>query len=411
MDVVREQRLTEEGPYLVSWNLTGRCNLSCPHCYMDSGRKSFITELTTEEIRLGIHGLSNLNRPMMLILSGGEPMLRKDIFEIVEDSNRAGLITVLGSNGTLLTLENLKLLKGAGLNGVGISIDSCDRSYHDSFRGLDGAWELSMEALRTSREIGIETLMDVTLTDQNWMEIDNLVETGASIGVKAIHFFFLICTGRAMKTSISMKNYGMALKHIADVSIRERRLMVRARCAPHVYRILHEAEHFIPQGTRGCPAGRSYIRIDPEGYVTPCPYMDLPIGNIREELLSILWEKSPVLRSLRTGNYKGRCGLCEYREICGGCRARAFAEKGDYMEEDFLCDYFPRGGEMVRPQESFKGQLAWTPEAKEKVRKAPFFIQSMIVKMVEARARGKGIDLITPTFLDEIKAQTGIHPK
>ncbi|MBT9167179.1 MAG: Antilisterial bacteriocin subtilosin biosynthesis protein AlbA [Syntrophomonadaceae bacterium] len=404
--------MSDYKPYLVSWNLTKRCNLSCPHCYIDSNPPSeggLNSELTRQEARFVIDELSYLNTSLMLVLSGGEPMLREDIFDIVEYASQAGFITVLGSNGTLLTCESLKMLKDAGLKGVGISIDSPENTYHDSFRGLEGAWELSMAALRDAKGIGLETLMDVTVTEQNWQEIDDLVEIGVSLGAKAINFFFLICTGRAMKTDISTSSYDRTIRHIAEISVKEKRLMVRARCAPHIYRILHEKGVTIPEGTKGCLAGRHYMRIDPEGNVTPCPYMPLVVGTVRERSLSSIWEDSPHLRLMREGSYKGRCGVCEYGDLCGGCRARALIGRGDFMEEDSLCTYLPSGKSKVVLKDTFQSDqsdLLWEDKAKDRIKKIPIFMRGMITRVIEAKARERGISLITSELIDELKSHS-----
>lgn len=361
------------------------------------------SELTVQEARLVIDELSYINDRLMLVLSGGEPLLRKDIYEIVEYASSGGFITVLGTNGILLTKERVKLLKGAGLRGVGVSIDSVNPNEHDRFRGSEGAWELSVSGLRYAREAGIETQIDATLTDRNYQEIDSFVEFGVGLGVKAINFFFLICTGRAMKTDISTDIYETALNSVAKKIIKERRLMVRARCAPHIYRILYEEGYSIPPGTRGCLAGRSYMRIDPEGNVTPCPYMPLVIGNVRNLSLIEIWGGSPHLKLLREGNYKGRCGLCEYTEICGGCRARAYIEKKDIMEEDSLCTYVPSGREKVYIKMDESSDVRWDEKAKERIKNIPTFMQNMIVRMIESKAKERGINIITSEFIDELK--------
>lgn len=402
----------ENQPYIVSWNLTKRCNLACPHCYIESDGTGDTCrpELTREEARFVVDELSYLNKHLMLILSGGEPMLRDDIYEIVENAGRAGFITVLGSNGTLLTRENLRALKDAGLKGVGISIDSPEPGYHDGFRGLQGAWELSMSALREAREAGLETLIDVTITEENRTRLRDFVEMGARLHAKAVNFFFLVCTGRAMKMDIGPGNYVQALREISSLFKGERRLMVRARCAPHIYRILHEDGFPLPEGTKGCLAGRQYMRIDPEGNVTPCPYMPLTVGNVRERSLSSLWEDAPYLKLIRKGRYKGRCSTCEYAEVCGGCRARALADSGDFMGEDSFCDYVPRGTGKIVLSPVIRGELEWTEEARQRTKKAPFFMQSVIVKIIEEQARKKGITRITTEVIDEIKrGSSDIH--
>jgi len=205
-----------EIPYIVSWNVTQRCNLSCPHCYIDACSATD-NELSTEEARFVIDELSYLNKHLMLVLSGGEPMLRQDIFHIVEYASEAGIIVVMGSNGTLLTEENLLDLSRAGLRGIGISIDSTNAKKHDQFRGINGSWDLSINAILKANYAGLETQMDVTLTDQNWEEIDSFISLGKDLGVKAVNFFFLICTGRALKTNISTQNYARALQRITEL--------------------------------------------------------------------------------------------------------------------------------------------------------------------------------------------------
>ncbi len=402
--------MSEFKPYIVSWNVTRRCNLFCPHCYIDSTQrpKENNSELNTDEARHLIDELSYINQRLMLVLSGGEPLLREDIYGIIEYASRQGFIPVLGTNGILLTKERIRLLKEAGLRGAGVSIDSVDPKEHDRFRGLDGAWELSTCGLRYLREAGIETQIDVTITMRNYHEIDRFIEFGAEIGVKAVNFFFLICTGRAMRTDIKTSNYEEALRIIADRAITERRLMVRARCAPHIYRILYERGYSIPSGTRGCLAGRSYMRIDPDGNVTPCPYMTLGLGNVKEISLETIWSDSPYLRVLRDGDYRGRCGRCEYTELCGGCRARAYLYKDDIMGEDSLCNYEPQGRGKVMIEMKGDSDIEWDERAKERMKNVPTFMQSMIVRMIESKARELGITTITSEFIDEMKKK-GYH--
>ena len=398
-------------PYIVSWNITGRCNLKCPHCYMDSTEGLLSQELTTDEARLVIDELTYLNRNLMLVLSGGEPMLRDDIYEIISYAREGGFIVVMGSNGTLIKEEGLRLLKEAGLMGLGISIDFIEPSRHDAFRGMNGAWEQAFYVLRRAKELGIETQMDVTLTDQNYQDIERFVELGAELSLKALNFFFLVCTGRARKTDISTVNYNSALRKLTELTLSEKRLMVRARCAPHIYRLIYERGARIPKGMRGCLAARHYMRITPDGYITPCPYMDLKAGDLREESVEEIWNKAPLMNILRRDSYSGRCGSCEYQVICGGCRARAYAEGGDLMAEDSLCDYTP-SGRPVEEGESFSSTLQWDEEARRRIERIPIFMRGMIVRMIETRARQLGIEVITSEFIDELKMHAlGMHRK
>lgn len=368
-----------------------------------SGLETNIGELTIDEARFVIDELGAINNHLMLILTGGEPMLRKDIFDIVEYSSRAGFITVMGSNGTLLTDKNLPALKDAGLRGLGISIDSVSSGCHDSFRGLKDSWDYSTYALRSARKIGIETQMDVTLTDKNSSDIEKFIELGASLGVKTVNFFFLVCTGRAMKTDITGYNYEAAIKKIAELSRMETRLMVRARCAPHIYRIMHENGTDLPSGTRGCLAGRHYMRIDPHGNITPCPYMSVSVGNIRDTRISDIWSGNNLLKQLREGSYKGKCGECEYTDICGGCRARAVVEKNDIMEEDSLCTHTPDCKNKISPSGGVETDLWWDEAAKERIKNVPVFMQGIVTKVIEKKARDMRIESISSDFIDKFK--------
>ncbi|MDI6763454.1 MAG: radical SAM protein [Thermodesulfobacteriota bacterium] len=409
----------EHIPYLVSWNLTRRCNLLCPHCYIDSnpphpsfpkrGKEELNSELTIQETKSVVDELSHLNPRLMLILSGGEPMLRDDIEELLEHAAGKGFIVVVGSNGTLLSEDRLRGLKLAGLKGLGVSIDSTTPSYHDAFRGVEGAWESSLKAIKTARTLGLEVQMDVTLTDGNVGQVRELVELGALLSVKSINFFFLICTGRATKAEITTDHYDSALRTIAELFRTETRLMVRARCAPHLYRLLYESGFPLQVGTTGCLAGKSYLRIDPEGNITPCPYLPVSVGNVRQESVATLWMHSPILRQMREGSYKGRCGICEYAELCGGCRARALAERSDLMEEDPLCAHLPSGEGKVCLEEAFSSTLLWDLKAKERMRKVPVFMKGMVIRMIERKAIEKGVSNISSEFIDEVKSGAIVH--
>ncbi|MBF0566104.1 MAG: radical SAM protein [Nitrospirae bacterium] len=403
--------ITEYVPYIVSWNLTGRCNLSCPHCYMDATKQS-TDELSTEEIFRVMDELGRIGK-MMLVLTGGEPMMREDVYDIVQHASQLGFIAVLGSNGTLLREEHLARLKDCGLRGIGVSIDSVEPAYHDSFRNFPGAWTLSVNSLRYAKSFGLETQVDVTITDENCGDLEKFIQLAVDLGAKAINFFFLVCTGRATKSFISTENYEATLHSIASLIMAENRIMVRARCAPHIYRIMHQAGMHIPAGTRGCLAGRAYMRIDNHGNVTPCPYMPTPLGNVRQTHLSGIWNGSGDLTTLRNGTYKGRCAACEYTEICGGCRARALAHSNDFMEEDSLCKYEPCGGKKVAVTEDFDAELVWDEDAGKRMKNIPAFMKHMIIGVIETKARKLGIKQITTQFIDGIKKQgyPKIHEK
>ncbi|MBF0488515.1 MAG: radical SAM protein [Nitrospirae bacterium] len=397
----------EYQPYIVSWNVTRRCNLSCGHCYIDAG-SAVEPELDTKECTALIDELAAINKSMMLIVTGGEPMMREDIFDLIYHASAAGLIPVLGTNGTLITTKNINSLKEAGLRGAGISIDSTTPADHDLFRGVSGSWARAIEALKLLREAGIETQLDVTVMDNNCADLEKFVALGSELGAKAINLFFLVCTGRAMRTLISTANYNSALRTIMALSKSERRLMVRARCAPHIYRIMHEDGAHIQPGTRGCLAGRSYMRVDPYGNVTACPYMPDTIGNVKSEPIAAIWNNSINLVTLREGKYGGRCGRCEYTEVCGGCRARAFADKADFMDEDPLCTYEPKQEKETLKVDTgdFTSDLQWDDAARQRIKAVPAFVRKMVITAIENAAREKGATVITTELLDEVKKRS-----
>jgi radical SAM protein with 4Fe4S-binding SPASM domain len=395
-------------PYLVSFSLTSRCPLSCPHCFTDAGREGY--DMPMEEVRRVLRDLRDLSPFSMVILTGGEPLLRDDLEEIVSLSSGLGFVTVLATTGLGFSRERLERLKEAGLKGVSVSLDSADPEFHDGFRGVKGSWERAVEVLKACAEAGVDAQINTTLTDQNVDQIERIRDLALELGVRVLNFFFIVCTGRAARSFISVENYGKALRKIGELSVKERRIMVRPRCAPHVYRFFPDHGLPVGGGTRGCPAGRFYLRIDERGRVYPCPYTPLAVGDLRRESLSWIWESSEVLKKLRSEDYSGRCGVCKFRVLCGGCRARALTESGDLMGEDPLCDYRPSGTEEPIRYEVNAGEgfeLVWSEEAKERIRRVPLFLRSIVVKLVERMAKEEGVREITPEFLEKVRRSRG----
>ncbi len=391
-------------PFLISLSVTDRCDLSCPHCFMEAKLRS--EDLPFSEMERILRNLAVFNSQAMLIITGGEPLLREDIDSIVALASDLGFITVLGTSGRFLTLKKAEILKGKGLKGISVSVDSVNPNFHDNFRGSPGLWKRAIEALKIAKALGIETQMNVTLTDQNADQLEDFVKLGLDLGVKAVNFFFIVCTGRAAKSFIKVNTYGDLLKRLQEISLKESRVFVRARCAPHLYRFFPEKKLTVGGGMKGCPAGRHYVRIDSFGNVYPCPYLPISVGSIRNTPFKEIWESSPVLEQLRKNTYGGKCGLCRYRQLCGGCRARAFSTFGDIMAEDPLCDYEPQGKEdilVLEEKERTSFKLEWTKEAKERMESIPLFIRGIVISIVEQKAREEGIRKITPDFLKRIR--------
>jgi radical SAM protein with 4Fe4S-binding SPASM domain len=353
-------------PLVISWNVTRKCNLKCPHCYITATKEELSNELSAEEAKRLIDQICEVSRPL-LILSGGEPLLRKDVFELIRYGTEKGLKMGLGSNGTLIDNTTARKLKEAGIKTVSISLDSSIPERHDEFRGVDGSWEKAVRAIKALRENDVLVQVNTTVTQQNYDEIDEIMSLAEKLGVENFHLFFLVPTGRGTKIDdISPNMYENMIREVLEKSARYK-LNVRPTCAPQFMRIAKETGVDMKRWIRGCVAGLYYCRIYPTGEVTPCPYLPIKLGNIREKRFKSIWFTSEIFRTLRDfNNLKGKCGICEYRDVCGGCRARAYGLtsdfldvcgglheptelKGDYLAEEPWCTYHPKalGGKKV----------------------------------------------------------------
>lgn len=346
-------------PLVMSWNVTRECNMKCSHCYINATEKKLNNELTTQEAKNLMDQIYQVSAPL-LILSGGEPLLRSDIFELISYGAKKGLKMGLGSNGSLIDEAVAKKLKEAGIATVSISLDSNIAAQHDEFRGVTGAWEKAVQACKVLRKNNVLVQVNTTLTQQNYNQIDDIMSLAENIGVENFHLFFLVPTGRGTKlTDISPEKYEeMITKTFAKTA--NHKLNVRPSCAPQFMRIAKGMGLDMRQWIRGCIAGLYYCRIYPNGDVTPCPYLPIKLGNIREKSFKEIWFNSKVFKDLREPNsLKGKCGACEYRSSCGGCRARAYGLsndfidycgdlheptelKNDYLTEDPWCVYQPK---------------------------------------------------------------------
>jgi radical SAM protein with 4Fe4S-binding SPASM domain len=269
----------------------------------------------------------------LLILSGGEPLLRPDIFELINYGSKIGLKMGLGSNGSLVNESVSKKLKEAGVATVSISLDSNIPGQHDDFRGVAGAWQKAVDACKLLRKNNVLVQVNTTLTQQNYNQIDDIMSLAESIGVENFHLFFLVPTGRGTKmTDITPEKYEeMITKTFAKT--KNHTLNVRPSCAPQFMRIAKVMGLDMRQWIRGCIAGMYYCRIYSNGDVTPCPYLPIRLGNVREKSFEDIWYNSKILKTLRNpSSLKGKCGKCEYNDLCGGCRARAYGLSNDFID-------------------------------------------------------------------------------
>ncbi|MCK5166158.1 MAG: radical SAM protein [Rhodospirillaceae bacterium] len=397
-----------EAPFLVALNLTRRCNLACAHCYLDANARKDGEqgELTTDEVKSVIDDIANLSDETMVVLTGGEPMVRRDLEDLVAHATKRGLMPVIGTNGTLLTPERAARLKEAGLQGMGISLDSLNPAYHDEFRGQKGSWLKAMAAIDQCRKSKIRFQIHFSVTDDNAHELDDMIAFAKESKAFVLNVFFLVCTGRGEKvTNISRETYDDVLRKVTQCARDEQGLIVRAKCAPHFKRMALEldpewpvtAAHGYEAG--GCLAGTRYARVTPEGDVTPCPYMEQSVGNVRSDSFSHLWQHAEVFQDLRAPKLEGRCGACEYAKLCGGCRARPLARDGNMMGEDFLCAYEPKGGAVIEPMSELGDALVWTAEAEEWMKRIPSFVRRFVRKRAEDHVRTNGGNEVTADII------------
>jgi len=403
-------------PFLISWNITKRCNLKCSHCYLNASELEHGEgELSTGDAMKVIDEIASVNPQAMLIFTGGEPLLRGDWRELTSYAAGKGFTVVMGTNGTLIDDLFAKDMISHGIKGVGISLDSIGPSYHDRFRGLEGAWERTVSAMKALRRNSLDFQVQLTVTRENYTELPDIIGYAYEKGAKAVNIFFLVCTGRGQEmTDITPEQYEETLEYLVRAERDyEGKMMVRARCAPHFLRIAHKLNpdsQLLKGATSGCIAGTGYFRITPEGDVTPCPYMPVKAGNLKKDSLAHIWKTSPVFHSLRNPAYEGRCRDCEFSDICGGCRARALSATSNLMGEDPWCKYEPETKSQKPAPAGFKQgseEILWTNEASERLSKVPFFLRAMVKKGVERYAREKRLKEITPDIMAELRKRAG----
>jgi AdoMet-dependent heme synthase len=405
---------------VVAWNLTRRCNLECAHCYISAGpRETATDELTTEEVLRITQEILQVNPAPMFILSGGEPLLRSDLETVAEFAASRGATVVVGTNGTLLTSERIAALKSAGVSGFAVSVDSLDSRRHDNFRHGAGALEATTSALERLREQRLDFIIQTTITRGNRDELEQLVAWAEAQGATSFNLYFLVPTGRGARlTDLTPEDYEGALADLVRLhGAYLGRLMIRAKCAPHFMRLLHQSASPSPilnYQTR-CPCGVQYCRITPDGKLTPCPYLPTVAGDLRRQRFGEIWRESEVFGALRSGHLGGKCGQCEYRAMCGGCRARAFAVEGDYLAADPSCAYQPSGTEPVIGMQqpvtygmSVPRGLRWTPEAEARLQRIPSFVRGVIVKRLEEYARRRGAAEVTVELMREVRSSMPI---
>jgi len=342
-------------PRLIFWELTKECNLRCLHCRAEAESSSFEGELSLEEVLRIIDEIASHYRPI-LVLTGGEPLYRKDIYRIASHARERGLKAALATNGTLIDAGAAAMIRDSGIQRVSISIDGGDAASHDGFRGIPGSFDGALNGAAHLKAAGVEFQINTTISRRNVDRIEDILKLAETIGAKALHLFMLVPVGCGIEIAesemITKERYESVLNWFYDKS-RETKLELKATCAPHYYRIIRQRARqegrklsFETDGmaavTRGCLAGTGVCFISHRGDVQPCGYLPVSAGNVLNRPFHEIWEDSDLFRSLRDlDNLTGKCGMCEYNTICAGCRARAYYDSGDYLSDEPYCAYLP----------------------------------------------------------------------
>jgi heme b synthase len=349
--------------HLVAWELTRSCNLFCAHCRGSATSDSYRDELSTEECFRLVDQILEVGRPI-IILTGGEPLSRPDVLEIARYAAGKGLRVVMGTNGTLVTEEIASQLKSVPISRIGISLDFPVAELQDNFRGQSGAFAAAMKGIANARRAGIEIQINTTITKLNVDYLDELLSLALEVGAVAFHPFMLVPTGRGKglaSVELPPERYEQTLHWLYDKQLElGDRMFFKPTDVPHYLRVVKQRQK---QGrqlrtevatshdrantiTRGCLAGIGFCFVSYQGKVKGCGYLDVEAGDIRKQGFARVWADSPLFRQLRDlANLKGKCAVCEYKKICGGCRARAYEATGDYLEAEPYCIYEP---EVIR---------------------------------------------------------------
>lgn len=341
---------------LVAWEITRRCNLACAHCRASAEDVDYDGELSTEECFRLIDQIVEIGKPI-LILTGGEPLCRPDVFDIGRYAAERGLRVVLGSNGTMIDDDVARKLKQVPVSRVGVSIDFPNVRMQDDFRGRKGAFDEAIAGIKQAQRAGIDIQINSTITKKNAVLIGSLLDLALGMGAVAFHPFMLVPTGRGRHLAdsvLSPEEHERILNWVYEKQAElSDRIQFKPTDAPHYMRIAMQrrngqarpsakSPYALDSLTRGCLAGTGFCFVSHVGRVQGCGYLDVEAGNVREQDFASIWSDSPLFNQLRDlSNLKGKCGACEYRRPCGGCRARAFESTGDYLNEEPYCMHKP----------------------------------------------------------------------
>ena len=352
---------------LLFWESTIRCNLNCAHCRRIESDEQAHRDLTTAQAKGLIEQLAELGQgqPMMpvLVFSGGEPLCREDLFELVGQARSFGITAALATNGTLIDATIAEQIRESGIARVSVSLDGATAKVHNKLRRLEGSFEKAIKGIGCLREQNVPFQINITLTKHNAGQLEDVYDLAKSLGAAAVHIFMLVPVGcgrsLAETDMLSSKQYEQKLLDICKLDGRGE-LQMKVTCGPHYERVIRQqglhksrmgASHertALPGrnghrgASKGCLAGLGVLFVGHQGDVFPCGYLPIKCGNVLVEKLSNIWYGSKDLARMRdSSKLEGKCGICGYRDVCGGCRARAYTLTGNYMAEEPFCAYVP----------------------------------------------------------------------
>ena len=369
-------------PRLVAWETTRACDLACRHCRAVAQREPDPRQLTTAEAFRLVDDVAAFGEPTILILTGGDPMKREDIYAIAERATQKGLRAVMSPSGTQVTPASVARLKSAGVQRISVSLDGSTAELHDSFRRVPGAYAEAVRSLAYAREGRLPFQINTTVTRHNRHDLPAMLQRAIELGAVTWDVFMLVPTGRGtVQMEIGPEEYEETLRFVHAVS-QTAPIQVKMTCAPHYKRVqLQERRPGTPEGgrpahgahgaSRGCMAGFGFCFVSHIGEVGGCGYLPLLAGNVRERSLVNIYREAPLFKSIRDPNLlQGRCGICEYRMVCGGCRARALSASGNYLDEEPFCTYQPNP-KNVRLLTSVEEWVAQAVPHEERIDVAP----------------------------------------
>jgi heme b synthase len=344
----------EPTPRVIAWEATRACNFACVHCRAEAQKLPDPNQLTTEESLDLVDQIADFCEPV-LIISGGDPLQREDIFEIASHASSLGIRVVMSPSGSDITPEVIGKMKASGVKMISVSLDGSRPEVHDRFRQVPGAFDMSLKNIGYARQGDLPFRVNTTVTQHNLHDLPNIMKLAVEVGAREWDVFMLVPTGRGkVEMEITPDQYEETLHFIYNASLSSS-IPIKMTCAPQYMRVIAQQQrepaaqasqaqnrHGSHMGGRGCMAGNGFCFISHVGDVFGCGFLPVSAGNVRQQSFRQIYQQSPLFVELRNHELlKGKCGVCEYKAICGGCRARALSTRKSYLEEEPYCTYTP----------------------------------------------------------------------